>query len=421
MQASQNIAIIGTGISGMGAAYLLHPQHRITVYEQNNYIGGHTRTRDIDYDGRHLSVDTGFIVFNDRNYPHLTALFNRLGVPVEKSDMSFAISVENGAFEWGAKTLNAIFGQRSNLVSPRFWRMVRDVKRFFRESPKVLARDTLISLGTLLDELRLGEDFRRYFLLPMGGAIWSCPVETMLSFPAQTFVRFFQNHGLLTFNDQPQWYTVTGGAKQYVARLTAPFADRIRLNCGVRSVRRSESGVEVADAHGQTELYDQVVFACHGDQALRLLSDATPEEFRILGAFQYQANKVYLHRDTAQMPKRRACWSSWVYLSDGKAHPEALAVTYWMNSLQNLPNTHPLFVTLNPLTPIRESLIFDETELEHPVFSAEAVAAQSQIGKIQGKDRAWFCGAWQRYGFHEDGLNSAVQMAAHMGITPPWH
>ncbi len=404
----------------MGAAYLLQPHHQITVYEQNDYIGGHTRTREIDYDGRHIAVDTGFIVFNYRNYPHLTALFERLDVPVEKSDMSFAISVEDGAFEWGAKTLNAIFGQRRNLVSPRFWRMVRDVRRFFRESPKVLARDELISLGALLDELRLGEDFRRYFLLPMGGAIWSCPVETMLSFPAQTFVRFFQNHGLLTFNDQPQWYTVTGGAKEYVKRLTASFADRIRLNCGVRAVRRTEAGVEVTNAQGRTETYDQVVFACHGDQALRLLSDATPEERRVLGAFQYQKNRVYLHRDVAQMPKRRACWSSWVYLSDGNARPEALAVTYWMNSLQNIPDSHPLFVTLNPLTPIREEMIFDQTELEHPVFSAEAVAAQGQIGEIQGQHRAWFCGAWQRYGFHEDGLNSAVQMVAKMGITPPW-
>jgi predicted NAD/FAD-binding protein len=404
----------------MGASYLLKDATQLTIYEQGNYIGGHTRTREVNYEGTRIPVDTGFIVFNYRNYPHLTALFQQLDVPVEKSDMSFAISVQDGVFEWGAQTLNAVFGQRRNLFSPRFWGIIRDVKRFFREAPALLEQNLSLSLGELLEQMKLGEGFRRDFLLPMGGAIWSCPVETMLSFPAQTFLRFFHNHGLLSFNDQPQWYTVSGGAREYVTRLTAPFAERIRLNCGVTAVRRTESGVEVTDVTGRTEAYDQVVFACHGDQALRLLQDATPKEREILSAFEYQKNRAYLHRDVRQMPRRRACWASWVYLSDGKARPEALAVTYWMNKLQNIDARYPLFVTLNPLTPIAPELIFDETEFEHPVFSAAAIAAQSRIGEIQGTDRAWFCGAWQRYGFHEDGLNSAVEMAARMGITPSW-
>jgi predicted NAD/FAD-binding protein len=415
-----NIAIVGTGISGMGSAFMLKDSARLTIYEQGDYIGGHTRTREVDYNGTRIPVDTGFIVFNYRNYPHLTALFNLLDVPVEKSNMSFAISVENGTFEWGAQSLNAVFGQRRNLVSPRFWRIISDVRRFFREAPAILEKDIHVSLGDLLEQMQMSEAFRQYFLLPMGGAIWSCPVETMLTFPAQTFVRFFHNHGLLTFNDQPQWYTVKGGAKEYVKRLTAPFADRIRLNCGVTAVKRTESGVEVSDVTGRTEIYDEVIFACHGDQALRLLKDATSQERDVLSGFTYQKNQVYLHRDVRQMPKRRACWSSWVYLSDGKSHPNALAVTYWMNLLQNIDNRYPLFVTLNPLTPIPDALVFDQVELEHPVFTAEAIASQARIHEIQGVNRTWFCGAYQRYGFHEDGLNSAVEMVAKMGVTPPW-
>lgn len=404
----------------MGAAYLLHPTHEITVYEQGNYIGGHTRTRDIVYDGQPIAVDTGFIVFNYRNYPHLCALFERLNVPVEKSNMSFAISVQQGALEWGARNLNAVFGQRSNVFSPRFWRMISDVKRFFREAPAIMEVQQEMSLGDLLENLRMSDAFKQYFLLPMGGAIWSCPIETMLTFPAQTFVRFFHNHGLLTFNDQPQWYTVSGGAREYVKRLTQPFHDRIRLNCGVVAVQRTESGAEVTDITGRTEHYDEVVFACHGDQALRLLKDATSQEKSILGGFRYQPNRAYLHRDIRQMPTRRACWSSWVYLSDGEANPEALAVTYWMNLLQNIDDAKPLFVTLNPLTPIPNELVFDVTEFEHPVFDATAIAAQRRIGEIQGKDRLWFCGAYQRYGFHEDGLGSAVEMVKQMGASIPW-
>lgn len=416
----KKIAVIGTGITGMATAYLLHQAgHAITVFEKNDYIGGHTRTRQINYDGMPLAVDTGFIVFNYRNYPHLTALFKLLQVPTQASNMTFAVSVDDGRLEWGARNLRSIFGQPSNLFSPRFYRMMFDVKKFFRAAPTVLEQTRELSLGDYLSELGVGEDFKRYFLLPMGGAIWSCPLEAMLEFPAQTFVRFFQNHGLLSVDGQPQWHTVLGGAAEYVKRLTAPFAHTIRLNCGAQRVERTNQAVTVHSAAGH-ETFDEVVFACHGDEALNLLAVPTPTEHAVIGAFRYQPNHVVLHRDVRQMPKRRACWGSWVYLSDGAADSTRLSVTYWMNSLQALPADKPLFVTLNPLKPIPPELIFDECQLDHPIFDAAAVRAQQQIPALQGQNNTWYCGAYQRYGFHEDGLQSAVAVAQKMGVNIPW-
>lgn len=418
----KKVAVIGTGISGMACAYMLHKsgQVDITVYEKNDYIGGHTRTRTIDYDGKKIAVDTGFIVYNERNYPHLTALFRLLDVPTIASNMTFAISVANGKLEWGARNLRSIFGQLSNLFSPRFWRMIMDVRRFFRMAPSVLDNPNHLTLGEFMDQLKLGEDFKRYFLLPMGGAIWSCPLDVMMAFPAQTFVRFFQNHGLLGLNDQPQWHTVRGGAAEYVKRLTAPFADRIRLNCGAAKIVRTASGITVTDTQGGSDVYDSIVFACHADQALRLLDAPTEEEKAVLGSFSYQPNTAYLHRDIKQMPRRRVCWGSWVYLSDGRENSDRLAVTYWMNSLQAIDSSHPLFVTLNPITPIPDHLVFDRCEFDHPVFDAAAVAAQQKLPALQGKNNTWYCGAYQRYGFHEDGLQSAVAVAKGMGVAVPW-
>ena len=417
----KKIAIIGTGISGMAAAFLLHRSGAdLTIYEKNDYIGGHTRTRMVDYDGTPIAVDTGFIVFNERNYPHLTALFKLLGVEVHKSDMSFGVSIANGRIEWGAGSLGALFGQWQNLFSPRFYKMLWDIRKFFKRAPEVLNSAEDITLGAYLDRLQLGEAFRTQFLLPMGGAIWSCPLETMLQFPAQTFVRFFQNHGLLTITDQPQWYTVVGGSQAYVKKLTAPFADRIHLNRGVAKVVREAAGVTVTDVHGVTNRYDEVIFACHGDEILPLLADADAAEREILGAFRTQSNTAYLHRDVEQMPKRRQCWSSWVYLSNGDAAEPDLAVTYWMNRLQGIDASKPLFVTLNALMPIPLDLTFDVKTFDHPVFDQAAIAAQTRIPDIQGKNRAWFCGAWQRYGFHEDGILSAVKIAKAMGIDLSW-
>jgi uncharacterized protein len=415
-----SVAIIGTGISGMGAAALLHPAHDITVYEKAPEIGGHTRTRNINYHGRNIAVDTGFIVFNYQNYPNLSAMFRHYNVPVEKSDMTFAVTMDDGTFEWGAKNLNALFGQRSNLLNPQFLRMIADVLHFFVRAPSFVERNPQLTLKQMLDKMGLGEWFVKYYILPMGGAIWSCPLDTMLSFPALDFVRFFKAHGLMSPIGQPQWYTVTGGSQEYVKRLTAPFADRIRTNCGATAITRNGNKVSVQDARGETHEYDHVVLTCHGDQALALLKDASLEERSVLGAFRYQKNRALLHKDASIMPKRKRCWASWVYHSDKGRKDETIPVTYWMNLLQNIDNAYPLFVTLNPIKPIAPEHVFDEHEFEHPVYTMEAMQSQKLIHSLQGKRNTWFCGAHLRNGFHEDGLASAVAVAERMGVQKPW-
>jgi predicted NAD/FAD-binding protein len=316
------IAIIGTGISGLGAAHLLHPDHEITVYEKASRIGGHSRTVTVDYDGKSIPVDTGFIVFNHRNYPHLTGLFAQLGVPTHKSDMTFAASIRDGWLEWGAQDLNSVIGQRRNLLRPRFAFLVRDVIVFNRDAQKIVERHPDLTLDGLIRAMNLGDWFRHYYLLPMAGAIWSCPPSEMLNFPARSLVTFFANHQLLSFTGQPQWYTVTGGSQEYVRRLSAPFAHRIRTNCGAVAVTRHDGKVQVRDARGETHTYDQVVMACHGDEALALLKDAGSAERAALSAFRYQKNIAVLHRDESVMPRRKRCWASWVYHSDGnREHP----------------------------------------------------------------------------------------------------
>jgi predicted NAD/FAD-binding protein len=418
------IAIIGTGISGMAAAYALKTAgHAITVYEKSSIIGGHTRTRTIDYDGVTIAVDTGFIVYNIPNYPHLSALFAHLDVPVQKSNMSFAISVDHGRLEWGARSLNAVFGQRRNLLRPSFYRLIRDVMRFNRDALALVEQFPELSLGELIDRLQLGQDFRRYYLLPMGGAIWSCPPKTMLEFPAKTFVQFFKNHGLLSTSGQPQWYTVTGGSQNYIKKITASYRDDIRTDCAAVRVTRNHEKVQVTDSRGDSIEYDRVVFACHADQTVAMLADISPEEASVLSAFRYQTNIAYLHRDINVMPKRTACWASWVYQA-GRAEivgdEPQIAVTYWMNLLQSIDQRKPLFVTLNPLQPIAEHAVFDRHVFEHPVFTREAIAAQAKIPALQGVNNSWFCGAYTRYGFHEDGLLSAANVVESMGEKLPW-
>lgn len=419
------IAIVGTGISGMASAYLLHQAgHTITVYEKSPVVGGHTRTLTVDYDGVSIPVDTGFIVFNEPNYPHLVGLFRHLDVPTQKSNMSLAISMDDGAFEWGARSLNAVFGQRRNLLRPMFYRMISEVMRFNRLALPTVEANPALTLGELIEALGLSTEFKRYYLLPMGGAIWSCPTESMLAFPASAFVRFFKNHGLLSFTGQHQWYTVTGGSQRYLEKLTAPYADRIRTHCGVTRVTRDASGVSVTDSTGVTERFDRVVFACHADETLAMLADAAPEEREILSAFTYQRNEAYLHRDTSIMPRRERCWASWVYHARSdqtdKERTHGIGVTYWMNLLQSIDHRRPLFVTLNPTKPINPSAIFNRHTFEHPVFTAETLAAQERIPLLQGQRHSWFCGAYTRYGFHEDGLSSAVRVAEHMGAPIPW-
>jgi predicted NAD/FAD-binding protein len=419
--ARKNIAIIGTGISGLGAAYLLHPHHAITVYEKGGYVGGHSRTMEVSTDDGVVPVDTGFIVFNYRNYPLLTGLFSHLQVPVSKSDMSFGVSIRNGWMEYGTQQLQYMFAQKRNLLRPAFWRMLSDIMRFNAKAKTYLESDPTLTLGECLDELGMGQWFRDYYLLAMGGAIWSTPLAQMLNFPAATLIRFFDNHGLLTVNDQPTWHTVAGGSREYVQRLSAGFADRIRLNCGVSKVVREQDGVRVIDVQGREQQYDEVVFACHADQALSMIVAPHTDEQRLLSAFSYQPNRVVLHRDSSFMPKRKKAWSSWVYLSEEYADQSPhVSLTYWMNNLQPLATRQPIFVMLNPSREPDSALVYDDHWFEHPVFDEAAIRAQAAFPAIQGKDRLWFCGAYQRYGFHEDGLASAVSMAQLMGITPPW-
>jgi uncharacterized protein len=413
------IAIIGTGISGLGAAYLLHPHHQVTVYEKTGRIGGHSRTVTVNYDGVPVPVDTGFIVFNFRNYPHLTGLFRHLNVPIHESDMTFSATIRGGWLEWGAKNLDTVFGQRRNLLRPRFLSLIGDVTRFNRNAMAASERHPGFSLDELISHLGLGEWFRRYYLLPMAGAIWSCPPAEMLRFPARSLIRFFANHNLLSSSGQPQWHTVTGGSQEYVRRLTAPFAGRIRTHCGAVAVTRADTGVTVRDTQGGCESYDRVVMACHGDEALALLADASLQERSALGSFQYQKNRAVLHRDESFMPRRKRCWASWVYESDGGFHPR-ITVTYWMNRLQGIDAAKPLFVSLNPQREIPPHLVFDEAEFDHPMFDAAAIAAQAQVAALQGNRRTWFAGAHLGHGFHEDGLASAVAVARSMGVDLPW-
>lgn len=415
------IAILGSGISGLGSAFLLNPDHQITVYEKAPRVGGHSRTITVDYDGARIPVDTGFIVFNRPNYPNLSGLFAHLNVPTHASDMTFAASIRDGWLEWGAADLNAVLGQRRNIFRPRFGLLVRDVMKFNAQAQETVERHPDLTLEGLIDKLGLGDWFRRYYLLPMSGAIWSCAPCEMMNFPARTLVRFFANHHLLSYSGQPQWRTVTGGSQEYVKRLTASFASRIRTNCGAVAVTRLASGqVEVRDTQGGSELYDQVVLACHGDEALALLSDADAQERAALSPFRYQKNTAILHRDTSLMPRRRRCWASWVYTSDGEFLHPRITVTYWMNRLQGIDESRPLFVSLNPKRDIPEHLIFDKAEFDHPLFDSAAIAAQPKVAALQGRRGIWFAGAHLGHGFHEDGLSSAVAVARGLGATIPW-
>ncbi|MBS0125718.1 NAD(P)/FAD-dependent oxidoreductase [Thetidibacter halocola] len=406
----RRIAVIGGGISGMGAAYMLSEDHEVTLFEAEPRLGGHARTLIAGKRGDQ-PVDTGFIVFNYANYPLMARLFADLDVPVTKSDMSFSASLRGGAMEYGLRNLRALFAQPRNAVDPRFLRMVRDIVHFNKNALDG-ARDRSASLGDFLDNLGTGDWFRDYYLLPLSGAIWSTPTDKILDFPAHALISFFENHALLNHSGQHQWYTVQGGSREYVRRLGAAMqarSVRMRLGCPVEGVRRTTTGAEVR-ARGDWDGFDDVVFATHSDDTLHLLTDATPEERGALGAVAYQPNRVVLHADTAIMPKRRAVWSSWNYTEAVRKDMNTIDLTYWMNCLQPIPKDDPMFVTLNSVRPIREDLIYDETVLRHPVYDLAALEAQELIAARNGTRNTWFCGAWMKNGFHEDGLASAADV-----------
>lgn len=413
----QELAVIGSGISGLSAAWLLSQKHRVTLFEADGRIGGHSHT--VEAQGQ--PVDMGFIVYNELTYPNLTALLRHLNVPTKPTKMGFAVSLDGGALEYSGSGLGGLFAQRRNLFSPRFWSMLRDLERFYRRAPLDLPALGRIGLGEYLDSLGCGPAFRDDHLYPMAAAIWSTPVDDIPNYPAGAFVRFCENHGLLKLVGRPIWRTVDGGSREYVSRLTSSFADRIVTAQPVRRVRRLPAGVEIATDDGPRR-FDQVVIAAHADQALAMLSDADSEERRILGAFAYRPNEAVLHSDPTVMPRRRRAWASWNYSSTRSAGEPDLSVTYWMNLLQGLPEENPLFVTLNPNQPIDPAKILSRKIFHHPVFDAAAGAAQDELWSLQGVRRTWFCGAYFGAGFHEDGLQAGLAVAEQLGgVRRPWY
>ena len=422
------IAVVGTGIAGMSAAWLLNQAHQITVYEKSDRIGGHSNTVDAPAPrggttGGGSAVDTGFIVYNERNYPNLTALFAHLGVATQDSEMSFAASLEDGGLEYAGTDLNGLLGQRRNLLRPRFWRMMTDLLRFYREAPRLLEEPAAesLSLGSYLDREGYAESFAEDHLLPMGAAIWSTTAAEMRDYPAAAFVRFFQSHGLISLTDRPQWRTVAGGSREYVKRLTAGYRERIR-HVGVRGIRREPKHVLIEDQNGRIEGYDHVVIAAHADEACGLLVDADPAESRLLGPWRYTANRAVLHRDPSLMPKRRRVWSSWNFIGD-RASPgdQRLCVTYWMNRLQSLDPSEPLFVTLNPIREPAPGTVIQAFDYSHPYFDRAALASQAQLWTLQGHRRTWYCGSYFGFGFHEDALQSGLAVAEQLGgLRRPW-
>ena len=409
----RTVAVIGAGIAGMGAAYRLSETHNVTLFEAEPRLGGHARTIMAGKNGDQ-PVDTGFIVFNYANYPNLTALFDALDVPVTESTMSFGASVRGGRLEYGLDGAPAFFAQRRNALNPRFLGMLRDIFRFNARAVDLAKANPDLTIGAFLDRLRTGVWFRDYYLLPLTGAIWSTPTEKILDFPAHAMIRFMENHALLNYSGQHQWYTVQGGSQSYVSRMETALTSRgvsLRLGAPIAGVRRSPEFVEVRAEGGDWQCFDEVVFATHGDDSLRLLSDPSPEEQAALSAVRYQPNDVVLHADTSVMPRRRAVWSSWNYAEAPARRTGQIDITYWMNSLQPIPMDDLHFVTLNSTRPIREELIYDQTVLRHPVYDLGALAAQDQVHAFNGTSHTWFCGAWLRHGFHEDGLATALEVA----------
>jgi predicted NAD/FAD-binding protein len=421
------VAVVGTGIAGNAAAHALAFAPHVTtldVYEAQERIGGHSATVEIDYGGKRIAVDTGFIVYNTLNYPLLTAMFDHLGVATQASDMSFSVSIGNGEFEWIGRTkdvFSGLFAQKRNIVNPRYLGMLMEILRFQKAAKADLDAGRLagLTLGEYIAAGKYSRYFRDRYIVPMGAAIWSTPVERMLDFPAENFVSFFENHKLLHW-DRPVWRTVTGGSREYVARLIAPFKDRIRTGDPVVSITRDRFAATLRTASGTEEKYDHIVLASHSDESRAILVDAGDDEAAVLDAVEYRPNAVYLHRDPSLMPRRREAWAAWNFLRDSDEVQGDVCVTYSMQHLQAIDPTCPLFVTLNPPRPPKPELTFRTFEYAHPQFTRAAFAGQELLQRINGNNRVWFAGAWTGYGFHEDGLRSGLAAAEGLQATAPW-
>jgi predicted NAD/FAD-binding protein len=420
----ETLAIIGTGIAGLGCAHFLQRRYALTMYEQGAHIGGHANTVLIEDGARSVPVDTGFMTYNEVTYPNLTRLFQQLGVASQPSSMSFSVQHLPAQLEFCGSSLNLLFGQRRNLIKPQFWKMLLTINRFNQEAVASLAssRDDHQSIGDYIRERNYGEQFRDFYLMPMSCAVWSAPPERLLQFPASTLLRFFHNHGFLGLHTQHPWLTVVGGARQYVARLSAPFRERIHLQRGVRQVRREHGQVAVTDESGHVARYDRVILACHADQALAMLGDADDREHSVLGEFKYHLNTALLHTDVAVMPTTRRCWSSWNYRVAADADGGASSSTvYWINSLQNVPGPRNYFVSINGERTLRPEKILRRICYQHPLFNGGAIRAQRELPQLNARHTGvYFCGSYFRYGFHEDALSAALDLSRELG-QDAWH
>ena len=420
------IAVVGAGISGLATAWLLSRQHEVTLFEAGNYLGGHTNTVDVTLEGKTHPVDTGFLVFNEKTYPNLIALFALLGVDSVETEMSFSVSLENPDLEWAGSNLATLFGQKRNLLRRRFWSMLADTLRFNRESKDWLLKypDDRRTLRKFLVAGRYSDAFADWYLLPMAAAIWSCPTGQILDMPLATFIRFCQNHGLLQIFDRPMWRTVKGGGREYVKKIAAQLSD-VRMACPVSAVSREAGGLRLTHAQG-SEYFDQVVLACHSDQSKRILGlTASDGQRAVLESIRYQPNRAVLHSDPALLPRNRRLWSAWNYFA-GQGAPGAgvnaqpVGVSYLINKLQPLPFSAPVVVTLNLAREPDPAQVIAEFEYAHPIFDAPAIAAQQRLAEVQGEGGIWLAGAWGSYGFHEDGLKSALRVANALGVQAPW-
>lgn len=415
----KKVAVIGSGISGMTLAHLLKDTFDVTLLEKNNYIGGHTATIDIELNGQDVAVDTGFIVFNDRTYPNFLKLLAKIGISRQETEMSFSVRNLETGLEYNGHSFTTLFAQKRNIFRPKFWKLLADIVRFNKVCKEMYASNDfkgLTTLGDLLEEHQFNSFFQEHYILPMGAAIWSTSLNAMAEFEIEFFVRFFYHHGLLDVTNRPQWYVIPGGSKQYIKPLLAGLYSNVRLNSDIKQVTRSNGGALIEFSDGSVESYDKVVFACHSNEALALLGDATETETDILGDIPYTENSVVLHTDDAMLPVNKAAWASWNYRL-GKDNNAPASVTYQMNILQGLTTSKPLCVTLNGKEDIKPSEIIQTFSYSHPVFNRKSLAAQKRRAEINGVTNTYFCGAYWYNGFHEDGVKSAVDVAALLGVA----